>query len=94
MIPDETGLLLCLDCLPTGLVLRGGLGVLISSNSFTFTPGGIGKFFVRLFGLETVVLSGLFVVTVCCEKYNLLKAALVQTKTLVQIAKNAAQKSV
>lgn len=65
VMPDETGLLLCLDCFPTGLVLRGGLGVLISSNSFTFTPGGIGKFFVRLFGLETAVLSGLFVVTVC-----------------------------
>lgn len=62
-MPGKVGLLLCLACFPTGLVLRGGLGVLMSSNSFTFTPGGMGKFFVRLFGLEVIVLFG-FVVAV------------------------------
>lgn len=65
MILGKVGLLLSLDCFPTGLVLPGGLGVLISSNSFTFTPGGIGNF-VKLFGLEMVVLFG-FVVAVCCK---------------------------
>lgn len=39
--------------LTAGLALRGGLGVVISSNSLTFTPGGIGNL-VRLFGFDIV----------------------------------------
>lgn len=66
--PDEAGLLLSFDCLLTGLVLRGGLGVLISSNSFTFTPGGIGNL-VKFFGLAVVKVLDFAVAVdcVCCR---------------------------